>query len=195
MIELSQIPATSKLKELRSQINTMANEINTGQMVIGQVLHPTAQLYSDNVPVVNVTAASWQVNQLFAVCLPESNGVYVAQVFGCLDAFVESSATFDKVVIDIAGVKLPNSEDEVSAFATPEHLGFTPYAERTICNTGLQFSIVVADGNHTTVGVTDAALSSNSANLLLNRQELIVRPLKSSQLILRHVVLPPASQA
>lgn len=72
MIELSQIPSSSKLKELRGQINTMANEINADQMIIGQVLNPTAVLYSNGNIVGSVTD-SWLIKQLLQyVCLRQT---------------------------------------------------------------------------------------------------------------------------
>lgn len=174
MIELSQIPSSSKLKELRGQINTMVNEINSDQMVVGQVLHPTAQLYS-NGSIVGSVSDSWVMNQLFAVCMPTSNGVYVAQMFGCLLAYGDSvtNNAVNGVDISIPAVKLPNRTAEVSSFVKPSSLGFSPFNLQQISNTGLQFGATVTGPSGSTTVVTDKSLSRNSTAILLNQQCLV----------------------
>lgn len=173
MIELSQIQNTSKLKELRGQINTMVNEINSDQMVVGQVLHPTAQLYY-NGSIVGSISDSWIINQLFAVCMPTSNGVYVAQMFGCLLAYGDSvtNNTVNGVKISIPAVKLPNRTAEVSSFVKPSSLGFSPFNLQQISNTGLKFGATVTGPSGSTTVVTDKSLSSSTATLL-NQQCLV----------------------
>lgn len=174
MIELPQIQNTSKLKELRGQINTMVNEINSDQMVVGQVLHPTAQLYSSS-GIVGSVSDSWIMNQLFAVCMPTSNGVYVAQMFGCLLAYGDSvtNNAVNGVKISIPAVKLPNRTEEVSSFVKPSSLGFSPFNLQQISNTGLQFGATVTGPSGSTAVVTDKSLSRSSNVILLNQQWLV----------------------
>lgn len=195
MIELSQIQSTSKLKELRGQINTMANEINGNQMVIGQVLHPTATIYSvGGLDVASITADKWVVNQLFAVCMPESNGVYIARVFGCLFATITSTGdAIESVDIDIPSVKLPNRENEVSTFISPFHLGFTPDNSNglpAIRNTGLQFGVILRDSTESSIAVTDQELTSRTDATLLNYQGLVVSPTNHLKLALSQNLWP-----
>lgn len=173
MIELSQIPSSSKLKELRGQINTMANEINADQMIIGQVLNPRAVIYSNGSIVGSVTDF-WVINQLFAVCMPTSNGVYVAQMFGCLLTYGVSvtNNSVDAVTIGIPAVKLPNRTAEVSSFVKPSSLGFSAANLQTISNTGLQFGAAVTGPSGSTAVVTDTSLSSSKTSILLNQQHL-----------------------
>lgn len=173
MIELSQIQNTSKLKELRGQINTMVDEINGNQMVIGQVLNPTALIYSNGSIVGSVTDV-WTINQLFAVCMPTSNGVYVAQMFGCLltSGVSVTNNSVDAVTIRIPAVKLPNRTAEVSSFVKPSSLGFSAFNLQMISNTGLQFGAFVTGPSGSTAVVTDTSLSSKTS-ILFNQQHLI----------------------
>lgn len=193
MIELSQIQNTSKLKDLRGQINTMANEINGNQMVIGQVLRPTATIYSDGFDVASITADKWVVNQLFAVCMPESNGVYIARVFGYMFATVPSTGkAIESVDIDIPSVKLPNRENEVSTFISPLHLGFTTDSSNglhAIRNTGLQFCVIVRESTESNIAVTDKELTSRTDAILLNCQELVVNSTNHLKLALSQINL------
>lgn len=185
MIELSQIQNTSKLKELRGQINTMVDEINGNQMVIGQVLNPSAKFYDGMHNLMGtVTASQWLMNQMYAVCMPESNGLYVAQVFGAMLAtptLTKDNQPIAFVEIDIPSVKLPNRETAVSTFVTPEHLGFTPADEHLSSNTGLLFGAIAKTPNGYEASATDASLCSealkvNATILPLNLQALVVSP-------------------
>ena len=172
MIELSQIQNTSKLKELRGQINTMVDEINGNQMVVGQVLRPTASINfkGSNTPPVTVT--EWFMDSVFAVCMPNQYGVYVANVFGGLatkiTADIDANA-IDDVSIKIPAVKLPNRTEEVSMFFDPGTIGFDGVS--TI-NTGLQVTIF-AKGSNSSISVTTGPLPIHSStNILLNRQAM-----------------------
>lgn len=134
MIQLEQIPASDKLGNLRNRINTMANEINTNQMVIGQVMNPSIVYKDSSGNQVGASTASLVTSYLYCICMPESNGVYIANIFGALSC---TKGTFTagsqpaKAVIDIPGIKLPNRDSVISTFVTPEHLGFTPYEPNT----------------------------------------------------------------
>lgn len=195
MIELSQIPADSKLKDLRGQINTMVDEINTDQMVIGQVLLPSAVIYGKNTTILgSVTSQQWQSNQVFAVCMPEQDAVYVAQVFGVLVATptLTKDGPIDSVRIDIPAVKLPNRETPVSTFLPPEPLGYPPVVVRNISNTGLVFGLVAKGPNGSTAAATDITLCNNSTAVPLNLQQLVVDPNEQGFMIsLAHSVIQP----
>lgn len=164
-------------------------------MVIGQVLRPTATIYSGGLEVDSITADRWVVNQLFAVCMPESNGVYIARVFGCLLATVISTSdAIESVDIDIPSVKLPNRENEVSTFISPFHLGFTTDGSNglpAIRNTGLQFGVIVRDSTESSIAVTDKELTSRTDATLLNCQELFVSPTNHLKLALSQINLWP----
>lgn len=181
MIEISQIPATSKLKELRGQINAMVNNINYGQTFIGQVLNPKAHIFHNGEEVGSV--ASWFRNQLFAICLPAANGVYVAQVFGCLLSVPNVSVDTNditSVVIDIPAVRTPDKRDVVNTFVIPQSVGFETSDETSepnvTTNTGLQLGLHTEDSDGTIAVITDTALNSSSTAILLNYQNLIVDP-------------------
>lgn len=183
MIELSQIPVSSKLKDLRGQINTMVNEINTDQMVIGQVLKPSAVVYgAGSTSLDTVIDSQWLKNQLFAVCMPESNGVYVAQLFGTLLAYTAANETITRVSINIPAVKLPSREAEVGTFVTPEHLGFKGEYTGMTRNTGLQFGVFGTGTASNISAVTDTMLDSRSTATLLNEQ--VIRHRATGTLIL-----------
>lgn len=173
MIELSQIPNTSKLKELRGQINTMANEINGNQMVIGQVLRPTASINFKDSNTPPVTVTEWFMDSVFAVCMPNEYGVYVANVFGGLATKITADINandIDSVSIKIPAVKLPNRTEEVSMFVNSSDLGFD--LPSTV-NTGLQVTIF-AKGSTSSISVTTGPLPIHSStNILLNRQGMI----------------------
>lgn len=187
MIELSQIPISSKLKELRGQINTMVNEINTDQMVIGQVLAPSAKIYNANNAIVDtVSASQWLTNQLFAVCMPESNGLYVAQLFGTLLAYTAATEPVASVTITIPVVKLPSRKAEVGTFVTPEHLGFKGEYTGMTRNTGLQFGIFGTGTAGNISAITDTTLDSRSTATLLNMQQLRPRTTGPLALDLTH---------
>lgn len=127
MIELSQIPSTSKLKELRGQINTMANEINTDQMVLGRILNPSLEYYDINSQLVGAVTASDLKSELFALCMPESNGLFIAYIFGRLYTFDTPELTGKPLTCeaDIPAIKIPNRDSAISTFVTMEHLGLS----------------------------------------------------------------------
>lgn len=190
MINISQIPNTSKLKELRGQINTMANEINGNQMVIGQVLRPTAKIYRNTITV--GTVDMWYINRLFALCMPGPEGVYVAQVFGSLISAphvpVSSNAISD-VTIDIPAIKLPNRTTEERVFVNSFSQGFIPDDDSyDTYNTGLQFGIYTTDSDGSIALVTDTALDNKPTTIVLNNQQLLVDTFnKSLRIYLSHV--------
>lgn len=127
MIELTQIPISSKLKELRGQINTMVNEINTDQMVLGRILNPSLNYIDSNGQLVGAVTASDVKSGLFALCMPESNGVFIAYIFGELSVRSTPTLTGRPVTceVDIPAIKLPNRDSAVSTFVTMNHIGLS----------------------------------------------------------------------
>lgn len=127
MIELSQIPVSSKLKELRGQINTMVNEINTDQMVLGRILNPSLNYYDVSSQLVGAVTASGVQSDLFALCMPESNGLFIAYIFGRLYTFDTPKLTGEPITCeaDIPAIKIPNRDSAISTFVTMEHIGLS----------------------------------------------------------------------
>ena len=129
MIELSQIPVSSKLKDLRGQINTMANEINTDQMAIGQCVGVSVELTNKGMTAGTIKASKIN-NNLYALCMPESNGLFVVNFFGSISTVDHTSVVtgdIDLINIDIAAIKLPSRDDYISTFVPPSHLGLNPF--------------------------------------------------------------------
>ena len=127
MIELSQIPVSSKLKDLRGQINTMVNEINTNQMVLGRILNPSLNYYDINAQLVGAVTASNIISELFALCMPESNGLFIGYIFGRLLTIKTPELTDRPVTCeaDIPAIKIPNRDSAISTFVTMEHMGLS----------------------------------------------------------------------
>lgn len=154
MIELTNIKATNTLGQLRGQINAMQNEIMADQMIVGKAMGVSVNLYSnyDNSTLVGAITASNLRGDLWLLCLPESNGVYVAGAFGTLynDAPVTVTDNADSLEIDIASVKLPNRNAAVSTFVTPEHMGFTQLTANTMfLGTGVNYEFyIVQNGSN-----------------------------------------------
>nr|DAK74286.1 MAG TPA: hypothetical protein [Caudoviricetes sp.] len=188
MIEISQIPATSQLKELRGKINTMANEINDNQLVIGQIANPIATIvFLDDTQPLEVR--QFDLNSLFAVCMPAPNGVYVAQVFGGLVAKFTGDINANAikgVYIYIPAVLLPSRGNEVPDFLTPDSQGFIVRQNETV-NTGLQVTIFAKGSTNSTSITTDASLYvNNSTPVVLNRQLLQTSDTGSTVVYLYH---------
>lgn len=194
MIELSQIQNTSKLKELRGQINTMVDEINGNQMVVGQVLRPKANILRNTTTV--GTVDMWYTNRLFAICMPGPDGVYVAQVFGVLLSYAQvSSNDITGIKIDIPAVKLPNRTTEEKLFVNSLSQGFIPDDDfYDVYNTGLQFGLYTMGSNDSIALVTDTALDNKPTTIVLNSQRLQVDSADHSlHLYLSHTDYSPQS--
>lgn len=125
MIELANIKTTDTLGQLRGQINTMQNEIVADQPFIGYVMNPSISFYRDNSLVGGVTASELAAERLFALCFPESNGVFVASLFGQLRFVAKSDFSFNQIRIDIPGIKLATRDSVIGTFVNPNHLGMS----------------------------------------------------------------------
>lgn len=125
MIELANIKTTDTLGQLRGQINTMQNEIMADQPFIGYVMNPSISFYRGNSLVGGVTASELAAERLFALCFPESNGVFVASLFGRLRFQAKSDFSFNQICIDIPGIKLATRDSVIGTFVNPNHLGMS----------------------------------------------------------------------
>lgn len=183
MIELTNIKTTDTFGQLRGQINTMQNEIMADQMVVGKAMGVSVNLYTtfDNSTLVGAITASNVRGDLWLLCLPESNGVYVAGAFGTLynDAPVTVTAAVYSIEIDVASVKLPNRDAVVSTFVTPEHMGFTQFTANTMfLGTGVNYEFYTSlnDTNITVRPIVNTALVAVQTASHLGIKPLIISP-------------------
>lgn len=130
MIELTQVKNTDKLGQLQGILNTAFSEIQTDQPFVGVCQNISINFYNSNQLVFAVTASELTGEKLYALCYPESNGVFISTVFGSLYTVIspESVVTTDKIVIDVPNVKLPTRDSSMSTFVSPSHLGLAPAA-------------------------------------------------------------------
>lgn len=183
MIELANIKTTDTLGKLRGQINTMQNEIMADQMVVGKAMGVSINLYSnyDNNTLVGAVTASNVLGDLWLLCLPESNGVYVALAFGALYNDTPVTVTDDVVSFEIgvASVKLPNRAAVVSTFVTPEHMGFNQAVDNAMyLGTGVNYEFcTVQNGSHKIVQpLTDTALIAVQTTSHLGIRPISIAP-------------------
>lgn len=131
MIELTNIKPTDRIKQLRGQINTMQNEIMADQPFVGALVNPSINYYSfdgDNYTLVATNTAIEVQSSLTALCFPESNGVFVAGVWGMIKVaaephYVGSDRDYLLVAISVPAIKLATMTDNISTFVSCEHLG------------------------------------------------------------------------
>lgn len=131
MIELANIKTTDTVKQLRGQINAMQNEIMADQPFVGTLVNPSINYYmidSGNATLTGTNTASTVKSYLTALCFPESNGVFVAGVWGMIQAtaepqFVGTNHDYSQVVIDVPAIKLATLDTSLSTFVSCEHLG------------------------------------------------------------------------
>ena len=114
MIKLTNIKPTDTIKQLRGQINTMQNEIMADQPFVGALVNPSINYYAydgDNYTLVATNTAIEVTCGLTALCFPESNGVFVAGVWGMIKAdaephYVGPDRTYMLVAISVPAIKL-----------------------------------------------------------------------------------------
>lgn len=130
MIELTNIKTTDTMRQLRKQINMMLNEIMADQPFVGVCQNISINFYNKDQLAFAIAASKLTDEKLYALCYPESNGVFIANVFGSLHTsiYTESSVTSDKIVIDVPTIKLPTRDSPMSTFVSPSHLGLAPAA-------------------------------------------------------------------
>ena len=125
MIELTNIKTTDTFGQLRGQINTMQNEIMADQPFVGYVMNPSIRFFADNSLVNSVTASDLATQRLLALCFPESNGVFIASLFGGIHFVYTADFSFNRIVIDIPGIKLATRDAVIGTFVSPHHLGMS----------------------------------------------------------------------
>lgn len=131
MIELTNIKTTDTVRQLRGQINAMQNEIMADQPFIGTLVNPSINYYtvdSGNATLIATNTASTVKSYLSALCFPESNGVFVAGVWGLIEItaepqYVGTDRSYNFVVIDVPAIKLATLDTILSTFVSCEHLG------------------------------------------------------------------------
>lgn len=125
MIELTNIKTTDTVRQLRGQINTMQNEIMADQPFVGYVMNPSIGFFAGNTLVNSITASGLVGQRLLALCFPESNGVFVASLFGGIRLVYKADFSFNRIVIDIPGIKLATRDAVIGTFVSPNHLGMS----------------------------------------------------------------------
>lgn len=125
MIELTQIKSTDKLGQLQGILNTAFSEIQTDQPFVGVCQNISINIYSDTTIVGSVMPADLSDQRLYAICFPESNGVFISKVFGFLTFTFNGteSDAYNKIVIHVPSVKLATHDAVMSTFVSPSRLG------------------------------------------------------------------------
>lgn len=131
MIKLTNIKTTDKLKQLRGQINAMQNDIMDNQPFVGSLVNPSINYYSfdgQNATLVATNPPTTVESSLTALCFPESNGVFVAGVWGMIKTtsepqYVGSDSDYMFVVISVPAIKLATMSNNISTFVSCDHLG------------------------------------------------------------------------
>lgn len=131
MIELTNIKTTDKIRQLRGQINDMQKEIMANQPFVGKLVSPSIKYYSfdgDDYTLVATNTAIEVESRLTALCFPESNGVFVAGVWGNIKAMAEpnyvgSNRNYRLVAISVPAIKLATMSTNISTFVSCNHLG------------------------------------------------------------------------
>lgn len=132
MIKLTNIKNTDTFNKLRGQINTMQNEIMADQPFVGYVMNPSIEFFKINTLVYSVTASAIATQRLLALCFPESNGVFVATLFGGIRFIYTADFSFDNIIINIPGIKLATRDAVIRTFVSPKHLGISASDELLI---------------------------------------------------------------
>lgn len=136
MIELTNIKTTDKIRQLRGQINDMQNEIMADQPFVGLCQNISINFYHLDNLVESVTASSLETEKLYALCFPESNGVFVANVWGSINVDPSPLNPWTKAIIDIPAVKLPTRDAVVATFVPPSHFGFNRFGDKNSMKLG-----------------------------------------------------------
>lgn len=131
MIELTNIERTDPIRELRSQINAMQYEIMANQPFVGKLVNPSINYYSYDGDAATLVAKNTAINvesRLTALCFPESNGVFVAGVWGNIAVMIEpdyigNDRDYNLVAISVPAIKLATMPTNISTFVSCNHLG------------------------------------------------------------------------
>ena len=162
MIELINIKTTDTVKQLRSQINAMQNEIMADQPFVGLCQNIAITAYNGGIATSTIPASSLESAKLYALCLPKSDAVFVAKLFGRIQFKFPGNTTFTRIQIDIPSVKLPTRAAKISNFIAPGEIGlgkdFSPgaawYAEDNDTTAKLLCAIIYSNDKICNVGMT-----------------------------------------
>lgn len=124
MIELEQIKTTDTIGQLRGQLNTAFNEIQSDQPFIGRVVTPSIELYNDGTLTKAITASELTTQPITALGFLESNGCFVWGVHGVI-GLMGVRAKFNKIVIYAPMVKFATRTSGIATFVSPNHLGLS----------------------------------------------------------------------
>lgn len=126
MIKLTNIKTTDKIKQLRGQINTMQNEIMADQPFVGKAVNPSITFHKNDGTQTGSLTDSDIVGKLLLLCLPESNGVFIAQAFGFIHSNKVLTITDEDntawAAVNIPAVSILTRDTNISAFVTPQKL-------------------------------------------------------------------------
>lgn len=141
MIDITQLKVTDALGATRGNVNAAYDEIMAHQPFIGTPVNPSINYYAKGAwdassftgieaKLIATNTASTVKNGLMMLCFPESNGVFVAAVWGDLAALTNphlaGTASLNQVkyaVVDIPAIKLATQEASISTFVTCTHVG------------------------------------------------------------------------
>lgn len=124
MIELANIKATNTVGQLRGLINTMQNEIMSDQPFIGVAVNPSINFFNNGTLVSAITASRIANERIYALCFPESNGIFVAKFYGTIKFAPVEDAQTNTFTINVPSIKIPTRDSTIGTFVPPAHFGF-----------------------------------------------------------------------
>lgn len=139
MIKLTKVMNTDKLGQLQGILNTAFNKIMANQPFVGALVDPSIKYYSidgENATLVATNTASAVKSELTALCFPDSNGVFVAGVWGRIlitaePQYVGPDRGYALVVISVPAIKLATMPTNMSTFVSCNNLGLPSVGEIT----------------------------------------------------------------
>lgn len=184
MIKLTNIKTTDTIKQLRGQINTMQNEIMDNQPFVGALVNPSINYYStdgENASLFATNAASTVKSRLTALCFPESNGVFVAGVWGMIQLTAAPQSvgplldnpTDTVLVIRVPAIKLATMPTHISTFVSCEQLGLPSVGQIPGVTTKPMLAnltdIMIVDNGSTNMVTPSIEQGDNICNIIFSR--------------------------
>lgn len=124
MIELTNIKATDTMGQLRGQINTAQNEIMADQPFIGVAVNPSINFFNNGAFVSAIKASNIANERIYALCFPESNGIFVAKFYGTIKFIPDEGAQTNAFTINVPSIKIPTRDSTIGTFVPPAHFEF-----------------------------------------------------------------------
>lgn len=124
MIELTNIAVTDTVGQLRRQINTAQNEIMADQPFIGVAVNPSIKFFNNDALVSAITASKIANERIYALCFPESNGIFVAKFYGTIKFIPDEDATTNRFTINVPSIKIPTRDSTIGTYVSPAHFKF-----------------------------------------------------------------------